>query len=202
MTKFISRMAATVTLGLGIGLVSFSAQAALINITFMSVESAHVDADFLPVGGINLNVVTNDNLVADYIPAITSTNIGGGIQTTYTGMFNQDPNNMGPSAGTLLGSVVPYGFYDDTAGTIMVNMSSFFSDHFMMDQNLGAIAMGTWDSVTGDYSMSWSAVLTQGMNAGEVVTFTFEGSTVAVPVPAAIWLMISGLGLLAIRKKK
>jgi len=179
-------------------------QAAIVEIDFMDVSAANVSAGFLPPGGFDLTVVSSDNLVGGYIAAITATPIGaGGIQTLYTAAFNQDPNGTGPAAGSFLGGPVPFGVIDTIAGTIQVNMSSMFSDHGPMDQNLGAIAMGTYDSLTGNYTMSWSSILTQGMNMGQVVTFTFSGNAAVIPVPAAVWLFFSGLiGLIAVAKKK
>ncbi len=178
-------------------------QAAIVEVDFMDVTEAHVGASFLPVAGFDLTVVSSDNLVGGYIGAITETSIGGGTQTLYTAAFNQDPNGVGPAAGNFLGGPVPFGVVDTTAGTIQVNMSSVFADHGPMDQNLGAIAMGTFDSLTGDYTMSWSSIMTQGMNMGQVVTFTFSGNATVVPVPAAVWLFLSGIiGLAAVARKK
>jgi hypothetical protein len=177
--------------------------AATVQVAFMDVDTAHVDGAFLPPAGFDLNVVSSDNLVGGYIGAITATTIGPGVQTLYTAASNQDPNGIGPAAGTFLGGPVPFGIVDTSVGTIQVNLSSMFADHGPMDQNIGAIAIGTYDSLLNTYDMSWSTVLTQGANAGQVATFNFTGSAFIVPVPAALWLFASGLfGLVCVARKK
>lgn len=178
--------------------------AAMVEISYMDVASAHVNAEFLPLAGFALTAVaSSENLVGDYIGAITATLIGPGIQTLYTAAFNLDPNGIGPAAGSVLGGSVPFGFADTSAGTIQVNMSGIFADHGPMDQNLGAIAHGSFDSLTGLYTMNWYSVMSQGSNFGQVVAFTFSGNIQVVPIPAAAWLFVCGLvGLIAVARRK
>lgn len=71
---------------------------------------------------------------------------------------------------------IPTGTVDDEAGTITLDLSSWFANHMGMNQNLGGIATGTWDPDTGIFTeLSWSATLTQGMQKGATVTWTLRG---------------------------
>ncbi len=183
---------------------SFQAtQAATVNLNSLSVTYAHVNALFLG-GGIDLDVTTTDNLLGGYINSITATNLPpAGIQTLYTAATNQNPNGLGPAAGSIAGGPAPTGTIDLGTNAITVDMSSFFANHGPMDQNLGGIATGFYNPLSGNYLMSWTAVLSQGPAAGEAVTFTFGGHATVVPVPAAAWLFGTGLiGLVAVARKK
>ncbi len=49
-----------------------------------------------------------------------------------------------------------------------------------MNQNLGGVATGSWDSETGEFTdLTWSATLTQGMQAGAIVTWTLQGKVLS-----------------------
>ncbi|RDH86009.1 MAG: hypothetical protein DIZ80_00615 [endosymbiont of Galathealinum brachiosum] len=96
------------------------------------------------------------------------------IQTLYTSSTNK--------SGMFVGGPAPSGKVNLKKNTITVDMSGFFAKHGPMVQNLGGIAEGTYDPGTGGYSMSWSAVLTQGSPTlsnmpvtFRTVTFTFTG---------------------------
>ena len=90
-------------------------------------------------------------------------------------------------------------------------MSSWFSDHFNWDLNLGGIARGVYEPSTGGYTMSWSATLGDPHPAAVLpapknqITWVLTGvaGTAPIPVPAAVWLFGSGLlGLIGITKRK
>jgi len=177
--------------------------AAIVSIDYLDVSYAHIDADFLPVGGIDLVVTSNENLLAGYIDEIASTDIGGAVQTLYTSSRNQDPNAMGPLPGTVLGGPVPRGFFNTRTGHMRVNLTGLIADHGDVDQRVGIIADGTFDSLLNSYEVSWTTELTQGMNAGQEVTFTLGGATSPVPVPAALWLFSSGIfGVAFVARRK
>jgi hypothetical protein len=87
-----------------------------------------------------------------------------------------------------------------------MDMSSWFANHMVMNQNLGGTATGAWDLATGAISdLTWSAPLTQGMQKGATVEWTLQGnvlSTSPVPVPGAVWLMGSAIfGLVGLKKR-
>lgn len=185
------------------------AQAATVNLSSLTVTSGNMDAEFLanPVPFI-VTALPTDNLLAGYHSGITATplgmndNIDDNTHTLYTAATNQDPNGEGPAAGTFAGGPVPTGFVDLDLGTITVDLSGIFGDHFGADQSLAGIATGTYDDVTGAYEMSWTKTLTQG-HVGEDLTLTFAGQASVVPVPAAAWLFGSGLiGLAGVARRK
>lgn len=205
-------------------LYSTHSSATILNIDAMNITSGSVSRNFRPVPDtIALNLRTNTNLVGGYI----NTNTGGAISETpfdstgpnplapiqyvYTAAsnINHNGNGMAPATGTHAGGSAPSGVVDDILGTITMDLSSWFANHMIMDQNLGsANATGTWDSITGAYDLSWTALLTQGPGVNNPlasVTWNLQGNTLAtspVPVPGAIWLMATALfGLQRIRSK-
>ena len=146
------------------------------SVTSMDVSYAHINAAFLPPGGVDLDVTGTDNLVGGYSDSITMTLLGpAGIQVLYTAESNRNPHGTSIPAGNLPGDDAPTGTVAMNRKMITVDMSSFFSAHGPMDQNLGGIAVGPFHPGTGEYTMSWTATLTQGPRAGQQVTFTFAG---------------------------
>ena len=194
------------------GVVLFSAsiinaQAAIINLASLTITEASVSGVAVPGFTVSLDIVDpSTNILAGYTTiAVTTIPIGGADQTVYTAASNTNPNGMGPAAGTVPGGPVPSGTVDDVAGTIEVDMSSWFADHGMFDQNLGGTAVGLWNSATGDYQMAWTVALNgPGHPAlGSFVTWTVHGVASPVPVPAAVWLFGSGLlGLVGVARRK
>lgn len=204
--------------------------ASVLNIDSMEVGSGNLVRSFNPKDSmtpIALDVTGNTNLVGGYINkdttpdemAISQTNFrmvkdpSEPTQYVYTAQSNIRHNSEWtgtepPADGTISdpGYVVPTGVVDDVAGTITMDLSSWFANHMGMNQNLGGEATGSWDAATGEFSdLTWSAELTQGMNAGATVTWTLQGnvlSTSPVPLPGAFWLMGSAiLGLLGVKKR-
>lgn len=211
-------------------LYSAQSSATIFHINEMNISSASVTPNFSPTPNtITLNLGSNTNLVGSYI----NTNTGNAISATkldqsglnpaaptqfvYTAASNINHNGGGsfngmtpPISGTHAGGPAPSGTVDDVLGTIAMDLSSWFSNHAMMDQNLGsANATGTWDVNTGVYNLSWTAFLTQGPGVADPsasVTWNLQGNTLAtspVPVPGAVWLMGTALfGLQRLRRKK
>ena len=74
-----------------------------------------------------------------------------------------------------------------------------------MDGVTSPFATGVWDSVSGQYSLSWQSLTGVGPSAGLVTYITLSGVASPVPLPAAAYLFVSGLVWLAGisgRKKK
>lgn len=159
------------------------AQAKDFTIDTMTVSAVEIQAPFFPTECkcINLNVITGENLVGGYISAMTSTVFGPGEQILYTAAANQNPQGSATPAGVLPGGPVPSGSVNMKDKTITVDMSSMFSAHVTVDQNLGGIATGSYQPGSGEYTMSWTATATQGNNAGQEVTFIFKGNAYVVP---------------------
>ena len=182
-----------------------NAQAAVINLASLTITDASISGIAVPGFTASLDILDpSTNILAGYA-TIAVTNIGGADQTVYTAASNTNPNGMGPPAATIPGGPVPSGTVDDVAGTIEVDMSSWFSDHGPFDQNLGGTAVGLWNSATGDYLMAWTVALNDPQHPafGSFVTWTVHGIASPVPVPAALWLFGSGLlGLVGISRRK
>jgi hypothetical protein len=201
-------------------LYSVQSSASVFHIDEMNIASGTITRNFKPVPDtIDLNLNSNTNLIGGYINkdtggAISETNFNGmgqnpaaPTQYVYTAASNINHNNHSeaPAPGTHLGDSVPSGTVDDVAGTITMDLSSWFANHGKMDQNLGsANAAGTWDVATGEYDLSWTAFLTQGSGAANPlasVTWNLQGNvleTSPVPVPGAVWLM--GTALLGLQR--
>ena len=132
-------------------------------------------------------------------------------QYVYTAASNINHNGVptdpvdgtpNPGDGDFLGGPVPTGIIDDIAGTNSMDLSSWFTNHMIMDQNLGsanATGTGSWDGTSGLYDLPWTVTLTQGGAASGTVTWNLQGDILdasAVPEPSALWLVaISILGL-------
>jgi len=116
------------------------------------------------------------------------------------------------TAGTTIitGGTAPSGTVDSTAGTIAMNMSSWFADWNGDNFNQGNAAVtGTYTASTGAYSMTWNSLISGGPFNGNTGTWTLTGvvnggsSPAPVPLPATVWLMGSGLlGLVGVARRK
>jgi len=118
----------------------------------------------------------------------------------YTAASN--PGDTNTVAGSLVGGPVPTGTLDDVAGTITMDLSSWFFNWNDNDISAGtgkadgvtsAFASGVWDPVTGVYTLSWQSLTGIGPKADLVSSFSLTGVASPVPVPAAVWLFGSGL---------
>lgn len=172
------------------------AQAQNFTVTSMSVDSARVEAPFLAPfdGGIDLVPVSGVNLIGTYNSAITETIIGeAGLQTLYTAAANLSPYSYTAiPAGMIGGGPFPTGTVNMKTKIITVDMSSFFAAHGPMDQNLGGAATGVYHPKTGEYTITWSAVMTQGAPsmssdvAFKTVTFIFSGVAQVQPAEPSV----------------
>lgn len=220
---------------------SSHASAAILNIDSMNISSGNLVRGFNPMDSatpIELDFTGNTNLVGGFInkdttgngESISQTNFrmvkdpSEPTQYTYTASSNIRHNSewtgMEPVADGMISDpsyVVPTGTVDDEAGTVTLDMSSWYANHMGMNQNLGGIATGEWDSETGEITdLSWSAILSQGDHKGATVTWTLQGEVLstsatdaaaganvsAVPVPGAFWLMGSALlGVFGLQKR-
>jgi len=97
-----------------------------------------------------------------------------------------------------------------TASTITMDLSSWTNNWGTppgTNFNTGADPVtGTYDSMTGAFSMSWSTVIQGGSFDGNEAFWTFNGVAAAAPVPEAstYGMMLAGLGLVgfAVRRRK
>ena len=183
---------------------STQASAEILNISAMNISSGNLVRSFNPndsITPIELDFSGNTDLVGGFINRNTTTDDFSISQTnfrmtkdpseptqyTYTAATNIRHNyewtDMPPLEDGMLmdpSYVIPTGIVDDVAGTITLDLSSWFANHMGMNQNLGGIATGQWDSETGEFTdLTWSATLTQGMQKGATVTWTLQGKVLS-----------------------
>lgn len=171
----------------------------------------------------------NTNLVGGYLgnggavlPASTPdpASIVGGLWfgtpiNTYTAAANL--GDISSPVGSIAGGPVPSGTVDDTNGTIAMNLSSFFGNWNNIDINVGTgkndgttspLATGSWNPITGAYTLSWMTVVDNTVGGPCLPThcvaqFTLVGAASPVPIPTAVWLFSSGLlGLLSVVSRR
>lgn len=209
-----------------IGFMPLVGNAATFNIGSMNITAGEFDidtTDSVP-GQLFSFFGPNTNLVGGYIgnggiglsaaipdpSGIVGAQFSGSPMNTYTAASNIGDDNT--AAGSLSGGPVPTGILNDVAGTITMDLSSWFVNWNDNDIHAGtgkadgftsAIAAGVWDPVTGAYSLSWLSLTGIGPKDGAKSSFTLEGVASVVPVPPAIWMFGSGLlGLVGMARRE
>ena len=147
---------------------------------------------YIGSGGVGLNATVADST------GIVGMQFSGFALNIYTAAKNLGDDNT--VAGSQIGGPVPNGILDTVNGTIAMDLSSWFANWNNTDIHVGTgksdgitseFATGTWNSVTGEYSLSW-----QSLDSGPYLNtsfWTLHGIASPVPLPPAIWLFFSGL---------
>jgi hypothetical protein len=203
---------------LGTSFLSQTVSAATLAIDSMNITGGSVTVDG-PIGTSAFSYIgSNTNLVGGYIGsggaslpasaidpnAIVSFDWFGYPVSVYTAATNLGDTHS--PAGTVAGGPVPNGTLDTLAGSITMDLRSWFgtwadgdyiSGTGRSDGVTSALATGAWNPTSFAYTLTWDS-LTLGPECpvGCVAHWTVLGTATPVPVPAALWLFGSGfLGL-------
>ena len=198
--------AVAITLGMGS---MAQAQAAVVAVDVMTVTGGSFALGFFtPTGPIPFAVVSGPtiNIAGQYHPpgwdvntaqtgpaagSIASFSFGSAWFNTYVATGSSQLLRVGG------GGPAPNGTFDNAGGTTTFDISSFFGNWNGTDYGQGSSAAslvtGNCSATGCDYTLSWQSVLFDGAFNGPVGTWKLTGTVSTVPVPAAVWLLGSGL---------
>ena len=183
-------------------------------------QAAAVDSLSITGGTFGMNAPGSDQISAGVLSPIQAGSYQGGPAASPADYSNSLADfqfgAFGPVhtftaasvAGISGGGPAPSGTVDEAAGTITMDMSSFFAWWNGNSFNQGGTATGTYDGTTGNYSMSWTSLINGGPFDNNTGYWTLQGiatleAPAPIPLPAAVWLMGSGLlGMVGVARRK
>lgn len=134
-------------------------------------------------------------------------NSSGTFVNTFTAAASSQATVSG--GGPVPSGTVGSGATIANGDAITVNLSSFFANWNGNDFNQGnAAAAGTVSNVVGnnfDYVLDWTSLISGGPFNNQIGTWhlTGTGSVAPIPLPAAVWLLGSGLlGMVGVARRK
>jgi hypothetical protein len=196
-----------------LGVVSVGANA--VAVTSLTASSGNFGMGFFTGGGfLPITTIGGQDLVGGYVAPGWDTNIAqttAGANSIGSFIFGSPPVYVNSytaltatQAGVAGGGPVPS--CDAAAGVLTCDMTSFFANWNGTDFNQGtAAAVGTTDGA-GNFTLSWTSLIVGGAFGGQTGSWQFAGTyttAAVVPVPAAAWLMGSGLiGLVGVARRR
>jgi len=148
------------------------------------------------------NIITNfsgANLIGAYNPAtwdenLTQTGPASGAVMAWD--FNGISGVWFNAFTAASGGPAPSG--DVTGTTLTLDLSALFNNVYGRSHSQGGFVTGIASGGTsGTFTASWTSIFYGGAFPGQTGTYNVSGTYAAVPVPAAAWLMGSGLAGLA-----
>jgi hypothetical protein len=119
-------------------------------------------------------------------------------------VYTQGANAYAVNGGPVENPAAPTG--TTSGNTISLDLGAWTIEWCCYEINQGNHNVtGSYDSATGEYAVEWSSLIDGGPFNGNIGYWRLNGiATVsAVPVPAAVWLMGSGLaGLIAVARRR
>lgn len=202
------------SLAAGCLLLVLSAQARAVAIDTLSVNQFTLQIDAAFNGpGVDASFTQTITPPADITMGVYQ-GLPGGIISLVSGADSATVYTTG-----AFGAPVPTGTVDQTIGQIDVDLSSLRASITLgsipsigtVDFSLWPLttppSMGTYNSATGAYTLSWNVnvvkqILNQNVTVG-TATVILGGTATVVPVPAAVWLFGSGLiGLVGVARRR
>ena len=206
----IKKTALAAALATTLGLASAGAQA--VAVASLNPASGNFGMGFFTGGGfLPITFIGGQDLVGGYIApgwdvnaaqtTVGANSIGSfifGSPPVYVNTFTAASSTQ---AGVAGGGPAPS--CDATGGVLTCDMSSFFANWNGTDFNQGhAGTIGTTDGM-GNFTIAWTQTIVGGPFNGQTGSWNFAGTYTVVPVPAAAWLMGSGLlGLVGVARRR
>ena len=193
-----------------IGVASTGANAVAVD--SLVANSGDFGMGFFTGGGfLPITFLGGQDLVGGYVAPGWDVNVAqttSGANTIASFIFGSPPvyvNTFTAAASTQAGVAGggPVPSCDAAGGALTCDMTSFFANWNGTDFNQGtATAVGTTDGA-GNFTLGWTSLIVGGAFDGQTGSWEFAGTYSAVPVPAAVWLMGSGLlGLVGVARRR